>query len=758
MRFIRQLLLISGFFSFIVCGFAQNQINPGNQIRWPAPSCLVKTGAYLPAVNACQDISKFSPSQITWPVPCNGVYSPSTNTCVPTGTANNPGGLPGQLQINSGGNFAGAVATDIGKGVYDSGTSSYLFSRTPPILGFPFPAVGVVNNILIGDNAGQQLGNYSPTVLAATAANGSTTLTVTSSAGVQQYNRVSGAGIAAGTTVTLNPTATTITISAATTAAISGNVTFTPGATSGLIAIGNGACQQCQSNGGSVVIGTGALGNDVGYGTGPEDQNGVFIGSFAGSGETGADTCPFNTLGSSGGAGTFEPVVIGNKVGGTGCGWAGTQMIGNHIYNIGGAVDTTLIGNELGQGATGVYISPAGVIGIGRDTFSGVLKSLVPPPPGTYAISQTNCIGNVTCGHAYSSLNFVYGAQSFNGLASGTLITGTRNDVYGDNIANSVTTASNNILIGGGIGPSTAGSLSTGSFNVIVGHAAGGALTTGNGNTIVGQGAAAAMVSNQITAVGQQACAQATGNLNVCFGTFAGNQLTTGTNNVIIGMNNVSGSGPSGAATGNVAVGGLAGYGETSNSNTEVGGNAGRRNLASLGSNEAFGTSEFFAASGATGTEQYDVFVGSNSNCVGCTSSISIGQAAQIGAVAHAVQLDTGSNSTGHTMQWENVNFMDDSANFSINTISARSVPTIASAATIAPSSWLIKVSGTVAISNITAPGILQNGGLYRGCIKMIPTGLFTLATGGNIALASTAVVSRVLEVCYDGSLWYPSY
>ncbi len=77
----------------------------------------------------------------------------------------------------------------------------------------------------------------------------------------------------------------------------------------------------------------------------------------------------------------------------------------------------------------------------------------------------------------------------------------------------------------------------------------------------------------------------------------------------------------------------------------------------------------------------------------------------------------------------------------------------VASAATITPTSGLFHVTGTTQITTINLP---RTG--FTGCLKTIPDGAFTTSTGGNIALASTAVVSKVLEFCYDGTSWFPSY
>jgi hypothetical protein len=85
------------------------------------------------------------------------------------------------------------------------------------------------------------------------------------------------------------------------------------------------------------------------------------------------------------------------------------------------------------------------------------------------------------------------------------------------------------------------------------------------------------------------------------------------------------------------------------------------------------------------------------------------------------------------------------------------SAPTIASASSISIATPVAFVSGTTAINTILAPNMIGSGQ-----ITLIPTGLWTTAivTGGNIALASTAVVNKALILTYDATtaLWYPSY
>ena len=83
--------------------------------------------------------------------------------------------------------------------------------------------------------------------------------------------------------------------------------------------------------------------------------------------------------------------------------------------------------------------------------------------------------------------------------------------------------------------------------------------------------------------------------------------------------------------------------------------------------------------------------------------------------------------------------------------------PTIASAATIAPTAPITFISGTAAVVTITAPAPISTGG---GTITVIPTGAFTWTAAGNIAILGTAVVSRALTFTYDATTtkWYPSY
>jgi hypothetical protein len=83
----------------------------------------------------------------------------------------------------------------------------------------------------------------------------------------------------------------------------------------------------------------------------------------------------------------------------------------------------------------------------------------------------------------------------------------------------------------------------------------------------------------------------------------------------------------------------------------------------------------------------------------------------------------------------------------------------ISSAATIAPTTRFFHVSGTTTITTITAPAFCVVAGTMCQ-ITLIPDAIWATTTGGNIALGSTAVVSKALNMTYDPATtsWYPSY
>lgn len=64
----------------------------------------------------------------------------------------------------------------------------------------------------------------------------------------------------------------------------------------------------------------------------------------------------------------------------------------------------------------------------------------------------------------------------------------------------------------------------------------------------------------------------------------------------------------------------------------------------------------------------------------------------------------------------------------------------------------IFSVSGTGSLQTLAPPWT----GFY-GSVTLIPTGAFTTVTGGNIKIASTAVVDKALVMTWDGTDWYPN-
>ena len=81
----------------------------------------------------------------------------------------------------------------------------------------------------------------------------------------------------------------------------------------------------------------------------------------------------------------------------------------------------------------------------------------------------------------------------------------------------------------------------------------------------------------------------------------------------------------------------------------------------------------------------------------------------------------------------------------------------IPSASTITPTNLIHRVTGIAAIATITTPAGIQGGQL----LILIPKGLLTTTiAGGNVGLATTAVVDKQLTLIWDStdSKWKPSY
>lgn len=103
-----------------------------------------------------------------------------------------------------------------------------------------------------------------------------------------------------------------------------------------------------------------------------------------------------------------------------------------------------------------------------------------------------------------------------------------------------------------------------------------------------------------------------------------------------------------------------------------------------------------------------------------------------------------------------------------INTVSEESVtlltggyypvgigtPVASLAGAITPTGPIFHVTGVAAITGINVPAG------FSGQITVIPDGIFTWTTAGNIFLAGTAVVGKAIIFTYDSTTkkWYPSY
>lgn len=453
---------------------------------------------------------------------------------------------------------------------------------------------GISGTVLAGYQAGVNLGNWTPFVTTASGTSGSTTITVASASGIQPFNNVAGTGIAANTTVA-SIVGTTITLSIALTSTISSSsVTFTPGNTQGLVAIGEYACQNCESNNGSVVIGIQAMQAYNGNGQDGEDTNSIAIGPFADHEDI--FPCAY-------GAGlTFESEFIGNKVYEHGCGAQDSQFIGNHMEAFTGATYATYIGgNTANWSVTGAWIVPTDSVGIGGNQFLYGGTGFT-PVPGTYTVSNTNIVGWGSGSLLFNTHdNNIFGTNSFarTGTAASTAI---QNNVMGNGIASGCSTCSYNVLIGGtgagggsGLNGTTGGSITTSGFDVFIGPAAGGQDNAGT-STAVGYGAGAT-ATGEIDTFGYLSCFAATFGTNGCFGYRSGVNLTDGLHNFIFG--NSAGGGIV-HGSGNVAFG--------------------------------FG-------SGPSGDS-------SNTQAVGYNAVIG-------GGVSGAVQIGTGTNSTANTMQYQ---------------------------------------------------------------------------------------------------------
>jgi len=93
---------------------------------------------------------------------------------------------------------------------------------------------------------------------------------------------------------------------------------------------------------------------------------------------------------------------------------------------------------------------------------------------------------------------------------------------------------------------------------------------------------------------------------------------------------------------------------------------------------------------------------------------------------------------------------------FGLGNVVDPTVATLASAATIAPTDIVHRVTGNTTISTITPPNAYFNGPLY---LYNTDSSVGAWDTAGNIALAGTMTRYKLFAFVFDpsASKWYPS-
>ena len=334
-------------------------------------------------------------------------------------------------------------------------------------------------------------------------------------------------------------------------------------------------------------------------------------------------------------------------------------------------------------------------------------------------------------------------SNTFLGLNSGRYnTTGAQNTASGVSALQNNTTGGSNTANG----VNALLSNTTGGYNTANGQAALQSNTTGTNNTASG---VQALFNNT------------TGGYNTANGVSALQSNTTGTNNTANGQAALQSNTTGGSNTAN-GLNALQNN-TTASNNTAVGAFALLSNTTTGTNNAAVGTSALQTKS-----------TGSNNSAVGQVAGRYIAD----GTTALTITNNStylgyntkplADNNTNETVIGynaigigSNTTTIGNSSTLATKVFGVQATgqvaPTIASATTIAPTTSIVFVSGVVSIATITPPtGIVTTGGQ----ITIIPTGVFSTTTAGNIALATTAVVSKALIMTYDAVTlkWYPSY
>jgi hypothetical protein len=441
------------------------------------------------------------------------------------------------------------------------------------------------------------------------------------------------------------------------------------------------------------------------------------------------DTSANNILFNAAGGATFAADIAIN---GVRVGRGGGSVATNTVLGAGaGTAGTTGANNIfLGSAAGDAVTIGSRNIAIGTDALGA-------------GVTTSDCIA---VGHNALLLNKGDNNISIGKFTLDALTTGINNAAIGSDAASAITTGSNNFAFG----TNALKVATTVSDNVAIGKDALQAKSTsGNGNVAIGTSAMyRATTALTCTAVGYQSQfgnAAGTGQGNSSLGYNSMVSVISGTYNSAFGINALYGltSGSQNTACGLESL-----YAITStNSNTGVG-TAALRNITNGAQNTGIGHSagRYKTASNVDHTLSGDsnIYIGYQSRASGdsVTKEVVIGSIDALGLGSNTTVIGT-STTLGNRI-------------FGVAS-TGQVAPTIASAATIAPTTSIVFISGTAAVATITAPSTIATTG---GQITLIPTGLFTTTAAGNIALASTAVVSKALIMTYDATTtkWYPSY
>ena len=413
--------------------------------------------------------------------------------------------------------------------------------------------------------------------------------------------------------------------------------------------------------------------------------------------------------------------------------------------SIGSGTGNTVVGASAGTSLASLAFNN---VLIGKNSGDAVTTGDNNVAIGADALgAATTAVDCVAVGHNALLLNTASGNIAIGARALDAVTTGTGNFAAGTDAASAINTGINNFALG----TNALKIATTVNDNVAIGKdALQGKTTSGNGNVAIGTSAMyRATTALTCTAVGYQSqfgSAAGTGQGNSSLGYNSMVNITSASYNSAFGINALYGltSGSQNTACGLESLYAIT----TSSSNTGVGTSA-LRNTTNGAQNTAIGHSagRYKTASGTTDhtlSGDSNIYIGYQSRASGdsVTKEVVIGSADALGLGSNTTVIGT-STTLGNRI-------------FGVAS-TGQVAPTIASAATIAPTTSIVFISGTAAIATITAPSTIATTG---GRITLIPTGIFTTTTAGNIALASTAVVSKALTMTYDATTvkWYPSY